>query len=97
VNGTAALLSAKRRILAATVRSIGKEPPLKVAVVGLFAAGWVCGAFLISREGFSFVARFPGIGEYLLDRLLYLFSLGVFAMLALSCALLAYPLLFVKK
>ena len=97
MNGTAALLSAKRRILAATVRSIGKEPPLKVAVVGLFAAGWVCGAFLISREGFSFVARFPGIGEYLLDRLLYLFSLGVFAMLALSCALLAYPLLFAKK
>ena len=97
MNGTRALLAAKARILLTLVRSVRGEPPLKVAVVGLFAAAWVCGAYALSREGLFFVARFPGIGAYLLARLLYLFSLGIFAMLAVSCALLAYPLLFVGR
>ncbi len=97
MNQTMALLRVKGRILANLVRSVRREPPLKIAVVGLFVALWACGSYALTREGLAFVAGFPGIGEYLMGRLLYLFALGIFTMLIVSSALLAYPLLYVGR
>lgn len=97
MNGTVALLRAKVRMFANLARSVRREPPLKIAVVGLFVAFWACGSYLLTRDALSFVAGFPGIGAYLTGRLLYLLALGVFAMLIVSCALLAYPLLYVSR
>lgn len=95
--GLRALLAVKARILLNAARSIRAEPPLKVAVVGGFVALWTAGSYALAREGLGFVAGFPGIGSYLLSRLLFLFALGILAMLAVSCALLAYPLLYAAR
>jgi ABC-2 type transport system permease protein len=97
MNNTECLLRLKGRILAHMVRALGREPLLKTIVVTLFIAAWVFGCFAITYHGLTFLHGFPGIGDYLLSRLLYLFVFGVFIMLVSSNLTLAYPVLFARR
>ena len=97
MNETGCLLRLKGRILANMARALRREPLLKTIVVALFIAAWVCGCFAITYEGLTFLHGFPGIGDYLLGRLLYLFACGVFIMLVSSNLILAYPVLFARR
>jgi ABC-2 type transport system permease protein len=97
MNDTGCLLRLKGRILANMVRALGREPLLKTIVVTLFIAAWVFGCFAITYHGLTFLHGFPGIGDYLLGRLLYLFAFGVFIMLVSSNLTLAYPVLFARR
>lgn len=92
-----ALLLMKSKVFVNTVRSVGREPPLKTIVVTFFIAIWMCGGFFLFYKGLIFIGEFRGIGDYLIGRLFYLFALAVFLMLIFSSVLLAYPVLYARR
>ncbi|MDD5558005.1 MAG: hypothetical protein PHN82_12275 [bacterium] len=93
----AALLRLKARIFINSLRAARREPALKQAVVASFVALWLAGGFCLTYEGMRFLGRFPGIGDYLVVRMLPLFTLAVSVMLLFSNGVLAYPVLFGRR
>jgi ABC-2 type transport system permease protein len=87
----------KARLFTNTVRSVSREPLFKSVIVALFATLWMVGIFFLVSRGISFMREFPGIGDYLISKLFYLFSFALFAMLVLSNALLAHSVLYARR
>lgn len=64
------------------------------AVIGLFIGGYLWLSFWLFHRGLEFVAKFPGLGVVLTERLLYLLFAFLFALLLLSNLVISYTNLF---
>ncbi len=97
VSEVSELLQLKIRLFANTIKSIMGEPLFKSFTVALFVCLWIFGIFYLAHRGLSFIIGFPGIGDYLVGKLFYLFSFAIFTMLIISNTLLAYSRLYIGR
>ena len=83
------LLQAWRRLLALREQSL-----LLTLLIGAFVAGYVWLSFLLFYKGLKFVGIFPGLGELLIERLLFLLFAFLFMLLLFSNLVINYTNLF---
>jgi ABC-2 type transport system permease protein len=78
-----------RRVLA-----VRGQSRLLTSVIGLFVAGYLFLSFELFYHGMGFIAKFPGLGAVLTERLLYALFAFLFALLLLSNLVISYTNLF---
>jgi len=78
-------LQAWRRLI-----GIRQQSALLTFVISLFMTGYLALAFWLFLRGLSFVAKFPGLGTLLIERLLYLLFAFLFLLLMLSNLVISY-------
>src|ERR1019366_6523408 len=78
-----------RRLLA-----IRQQSRLLTGIIAIFVAGYLVLAFELFFHGMRFIAKFPGLGAVLTERLLYTLFAFLFALLLLSNLVIAYTNLF---
>ena len=83
------LLQAWRRLLAVREQSL-----LLTLLIGAFVAGYVWLSFLLFYKGLKFVRIFPGLGELMIERLLFLLFAFLFLLLLFSNLVINYTNLF---
>jgi ABC-2 type transport system permease protein len=66
-------------------------------LIGLFLAGYVWFSFWLFLKGMQFIAGFPGLGDVLVERLLFLLFAFLFVLLLFSNLVIAYTNLFKNK
>src|SRR5262245_37568318 len=76
------------------LRGLRGQSRLLSAVIVIFLAGYLGVAFWLFWSGLRFVARFPGLGSMLLERLLFLMFAMLFSLLFISNLVIAYSNLF---
>lgn len=74
--------------------AIRQQSRLLTGIIGLFISGYLVLAFELFFHGLKFVAKFPGLGAALTERLLYTLFAFLFALLLLSNLVIAYTNLF---
>ncbi len=83
------LLQAWRRLLA-----IREQSFLLTSVILLFLAGYAWVAFMLFYKGLGFLRTFPGLGDLLIERLLFLLFAVLFILLLFSNLIISYTNLF---
>jgi ABC-2 type transport system permease protein len=78
-----------RRLLA-----VRKQSRLLTGIISLFVFGYLVLAFELFYRGMKFVAKFPGLGAVLTERLLYTLFAFLFGLLLLSNLVICYTNLF---
>lgn len=78
-----------RRLLA-----IRQQSRLLTGIIGFFVVGYLISSFWIFYHGMNFIAKFPGLGSVLTERLLYVLFAFLFSMLLLSNLIIGYTNLF---
>ncbi len=78
-----------RRIMA-----IRAQSRLLTGIIGFFVTGYLVLAFELFFHGMEFVAKFPGLGSVLMERLFYTLFAFLFALLLLSNLVISYTNLF---
>ena len=78
-----------RRLLA-----IRQQSRLLTGIIGFFIAGYLVLAFELFFHGMKFMAKFPGLGAVLTERLMFTLFAFLFALLLLSNLVIAYTNLF---
>ncbi len=78
-----------RRLLA-----VREQSRLLTIIISIFVGGYLVLAFELFYYGMKFVAKFPGLGAVLTERLLYTLFAFLFALLLLSNLVIAYTNLF---
>ncbi len=78
-----------RRLLA-----IRQQSRLLTGIIAIFIGGYLVLAFELFFHGMKFIAKFPGLGAVLTERLLYTLFAFLFALLLLSNLVIAYTNLF---
>jgi ABC-2 type transport system permease protein len=78
-----------RRLLA-----VREQSRLLTAIIALFIAGYLGLSFWLFYGGLRFIAKFPGLGAVLTERLLYTLFAFLFALLLLSNLVISYTNLF---
>jgi ABC-2 type transport system permease protein len=76
------------------LKSIRDQSRLLTAVITLFLAGYFVLAFYLFYAGLKFLAKFPGLGSVLTERLLFLLFAFLFVLLLLSNLVISYTNLF---
>jgi ABC-2 type transport system permease protein len=74
--------------------SVRRQSRLLTGIISAFVAGYLVLAFELFYHGMKFVAKFPGLGAALTERLLYTLFAFLFALLLLSNLVIAYTNLF---
>ena len=74
--------------------AIRRQSRLLTGIIGLFVGGYLVLAFELFYHGLKFVAKFPGLGAVLTERLLYTLFAFLFVLLLLSNLVIAYTNLF---
>jgi ABC-2 type transport system permease protein len=82
-------LQSWRRLL-----SVREQSRLLTGVIALFLAGYLVVAFGVFYHGLRFIAKFPGLGAVLTERLMYVLFAFLFALLLLSNLIIGYTNLF---
>ena len=82
-------LQAWRRLL-----SFRDQSRLLSGVISVFTLGYLWLAYVLFHKAMIFVTRFPGLGEVLVERMLYLLFAFLFTMLMLSNLVISYTNLF---
>ena len=78
-----------RRLLA-----VRQQSRLLTSIIGIFVAGYLVLAFQLFFYGMKFIAKFPGLGAVLTERLFYTLFAFLFALLLLSNLIISYTNLF---
>jgi ABC-2 type transport system permease protein len=78
-----------RRLLA-----VRQQSRLLTGTIAIFVAGYLVLAFELFYNGMKFIAKFPGLGAVLTERLLYTLFAFLFALLLLSNLVISYTNLF---
>jgi ABC-2 type transport system permease protein len=78
-----------RRLLA-----VREQSRLLTGVIGLFVAGYLFLSFELFYHGMRFIAKFPGLGAVLTERLMFVLFAFLFALLLLSNLVISYTNLF---
>lgn len=73
---------------------IRKQSRLLTGIIGFFVVGYLALAFELFYHGMKFIAKFPGLGSVLTERLLFTLFAFLFALLLLSNLVIAYTNLF---
>jgi len=73
---------------------VRKKSRLLTGIIAFFVAGYLVLAFALFYHGLKFVAKFPGLGAVLTERLFYTLFAFLFALLLLSNLVIAYTNLF---
>ncbi len=73
---------------------IRKQSRLLTGIISCFVVGYLVLAFALFYYGLRFIAKFPGLGAVLTERLLYTLFAFLFALLLLSNLIIAYTNLF---
>ncbi|MBI3874680.1 MAG: hypothetical protein HY300_01660, partial [Verrucomicrobia bacterium] len=74
--------------------SVRAQSPLLTGVIVLFVVGYIYLAFLLFYKGLKFVGIFPGLGDLLIERLLFLLFAFLFVLLLFSNLVISYTNLF---
>jgi ABC-2 type transport system permease protein len=74
--------------------SIRKQSRLLTSIISFFVVGYLVLAFELFYNGMKFIAKFPGLGAVLTERLLYTLFAFLFALLLLSNLVICYTNLF---
>ncbi len=74
--------------------AVREQSRLLTSIIGIFVAGYLVLAFELFYHGMKFIAKFPGLGAVLTERLLYTLFAFLFALLLLSNLIIAYTNLF---
>ena len=82
-------LHAWRRVLA-----VREQSRLLTGIISFFVIGYLVLAFELFFHGMKFVAKFPGLGAVLTERLLYTLFAFLFGLLLLSNLVISYTNLF---
>ncbi len=82
-------LQSWRRLL-----SVREQSRLLTGTIGLFMAGYLFISFGLFYHGMRFIAKFPGLGAVLTERLMYVLFAFLFALLLLSNLVIGYTNLF---
>ena len=83
------VLHSWRRLLA-----VREQSRLLTGVIGLFIAGYLFVSFELFFHGMKFIAKFPGLGAVLTERLMFTLFAFLFALLLLSNLVISYTNLF---
>jgi ABC-2 type transport system permease protein len=78
-----------RRLLA-----VREQSRLLTGIIAIFVGGYLVLAFELFYYGLQFIAKFPGLGAVLTERLLYTLFAFLFALLLLSNLIISYTNLF---
>src|SRR6266478_1867629 len=76
------------------LKSLKEQSRLLTGVIFLFITGYLVLAYWLFFNGLKFVARFPGLGTLLIERLLFLLFAFLFILLLLSNLVISYTNLF---
>ena len=76
------------------LKSLREQSRLLTAVIFLFISSYLVLAFWLFFIGLKFIARFPGLGTVLMERLLFLLFAFLFVLLLLSNLVIGYTNLF---
>jgi ABC-2 type transport system permease protein len=76
------------------LRSLCTQSPLFTAIIATFIGGYLVLSFELFYHGMKFVAKFPGLGAALTERLMYVLFAFLFALLLLSNLVISYTNLF---
>jgi ABC-2 type transport system permease protein len=74
--------------------SVRNQSRLLTGIIALFLAGYLVASFGLFYHGLKFVAKFPGLGAVLTERLMYVLFAFLFALLLLSNLIIGYTNLF---
>ena len=74
--------------------AIRSQSALLTSIISLFVVGYLVLAFELFYHGMRFIAKFPGLGAVLTERLLYTLFAFLFALLLLSNLIIGYTNLF---
>jgi ABC-2 type transport system permease protein len=74
--------------------SVRQQSRLLTGIISFFVVGYLVLAFELFYHGMKFVAKFPGLGAVLTERLLFTLFAFLFALLLLSNLVIAYTNLF---
>lgn len=74
--------------------SLREQSRLLSGIIGIFVGGYLVLAFELFFHGMKFIAKFPGLGAVLTERLLYTLFAFLFVLLLLSNLIIAYTNLF---
>lgn len=97
LSGTALLLLlAKVNILQAwrRLKAVQHQSRLLVSLILAFIVGYTVLTYLLFQKAFKFLSAFPGLGNALIERLLYLLFAFLFVLLLLSNLVVSYTNLF---
>ncbi len=83
------VLQGWRRLL-----SVREQSRLLTGVIALFIGGYLALSFWLFYHGLKFIAKFPGLGMLLTERLMYVLFAFLFALLLLSNLVISYTNLF---
>src|SRR6185295_3085141 len=76
------------------LKSVGEQSRLLTTVTFLFVASYLVLAYWLFFVGLRFIARFPGLGTPLTERLMFLLFAFLFALLLISNLVISYTNLF---
>jgi len=76
------------------LKAVREQSRLLTAVILLFLSGYLVLSFGLFFKGLKFIASFPGLGNVLTERLLYILFAFLFALLLLSNLVISYTNLF---
>src|SRR6266516_3813710 len=76
------------------LKSIGEQSRLLTSVIFLFITSYLVLAFWLFVVGLRFIARFPGLGTPLTERLMFLLFAFLFVLLLISNLIISYSNLF---
>ncbi|MFM1768820.1 MAG: hypothetical protein RJA22_1349 [Verrucomicrobiota bacterium] len=88
------LLGVHGLILLRRLKGVREQSRLLTTVIGLFLAGYFALAFWLFYAGLRFIARFPGLGTVLTERLMFLLFAFLLLLLLLSNLVISYSNLF---
>lgn len=72
------------------MKSTGSQSSLLIGLITLFIAGYALVASALFYNGLRFVSRFPGLGEILIERLIFLLFAFLFVLLLFSNIVISY-------
>ncbi len=90
MNGAAAIFKVRLQILRNKLLNIRQHSLLKIVVVWLMIIGIFIGMFYVPLRAFLFLKSMGHIGVVIIDRLMYLFFMGLFIMLIFSNCIICY-------
>src|SRR3954447_25583960 len=76
------------------LQAVREQSRLLTAVISIFIASYLVVAFWLFHVGLHFIAKFPGLGTMLIERLLYLLFAFLFILLLISNLVISYTNLF---
>src|SRR5258706_7482068 len=76
------------------LKAVRAQSRLLTAVISLFITTYLVVAFWLFHVGLKFIAKFPGLGTMLMERLLFLLFAFLFILLLISNLVISYTDLF---